>query len=1161
MINSRINVSRLFVLFVAIAAFVNSAILPTLSNTRAYGPPASIPLTTELDNNAKETARARVGSAYAQLGMRFEKNQGQFDAQVKFAARGAGYALWLTGDEAVMSLRGDDYRASAAEMAQAVIDQKKSPGQMSEEKAAVIRLKLVNANRTASMTGESELPGRTNYFIGNDPANWHTGVSGYSRVVYKSVYRGVDLVYYGNGRELEYDFKVAAGANPAAIGIRFDGAKRLRVDPTGDLVIGSETGELRQHKPLAYQEAAGERREVSARYVLRGRNQISFALGRYDHSKPLVIDPVLAYSTYLGGTNNESINAITVDAAGNAYLTGSTSSPDFPVVNPIGTFNNFGSYVFVSKLNPAGNALVYSTYISGTPNGNSSSSAGLGITLDAAANAYVTGQTNALNFPTTPGAFQSINHGYTDAFALKLNAGGSALVYSTYLGGVYEDSGKGIGVDSMGNAYVTGQTVSADFPKASAMQPTMGGFQDAFVTKLNATGTALVYSTFLGGGEKESGNAIAVDSSGNAYVTGGTSSDDFPVMNALQPSYRGRGAFRSTDSGDNWAAVSNSFPFTTGVSAVVIDPFNSSTTYIGTSDRGLFKSTDGGSSWIAMHNGIPDLTSQGYPGFYDLVWDLEIDPKNPMTLFAGTYGSGGFKSTDGGNSWTRKVGVLVTSFKIDPANSANVYCTEINYPGFLQSTDYGETWDQYGNISSNYGMLVSAIAPTHPAKIYVGTNSGGIFRFDGTTAATQSLNGNSVRSIAFDPTNPSIVYAGTATGMFKSTNSGDTWTQINDGLLFNSIPAAIVCLAIDPQAPNTIYAGSSAFVFKSTNGGATWVQRPGLPTAYMYDIAVDPHATSRVFVGANNVDDAFVSKLNAAGSGLTYSTYIGGLDIDDGFGIAVDAARNVYVCGTSYSTSIAGVTSAFPRKGISDALVLKLGAAGSLSYFSYIGGTGGEQGKSIAVCSAGNTYIIGNTTSPDFPTTPGAIPVGGGACTYCTHAFVTKLNQQGTTFLYSSYLGGNPDPATVIGFRENGNAIAVDSGAGIYVAGQAFSTNFPVTAGAFDTTHNGSGDGFVSKLNLFDICMQDDTNGNLLRFNSTTGDYLFTNCRKGMVFAGKGSVTTNFCKITLNASMPGQTLTALANTCTRAASAQLVAQGKTLTITDKDMGNDSCTCK
>lgn len=1169
MSRSQLVPGRLLVMLVLIAGLLSWTTVPTVSNAQVWASSLAITsLNPALDGNAKETARARASSAYAQLPMRFESNEGQFDAQVKFAASGAGYALVLTRDQAVMSLYTGDHSVPAAGTARDLNGQERQVEPSAETNAAVIRMKLVNANSTASVSGENELPGRSNYFFGNDPAKWRAGVSSYSRVVYKGVYRGVDLVYYGKGRELEYDLKVAAGANSAAIRIRFEGAKRLRIDPKGDLVIGTNTSEVRQHKPVAYQEAAGKRREVSARYVLRGKNQVSFALGSYDRSRPLVIDPVLVYSTYLGGMKSDQIYAIAVDAAGNAYVTGGTYSPDFPVVNPIGSFGTFGPFVLVSKLNPAGSALIYSTYINGAPNGNSSASSGLAITLDAVGNAYVTGQTNALNFPTTPGAFQATNGGTIDSFALKLNAAGSALVYSTYLGGIYDDIGKGIAVDATGNAYVTGRTGSPDFPRANAMQPSINGFLDAFITKVNATGTALVYSTFLGGRDSDSGNGIALDAAGNAYVTGATSSDDFPIANALQPSFRGRSAFSSSDGGTNWAAVGNAFPITTSVTAVAIDPLNSLVIYIGSDSHGLFKSIDGGGSWKPINNGIPDLTSYGYPGYYFPITDLEIDTKTPSTMFAGTSGAGGFKSSDGGHTWNNKVGALVTSVKIDPTNPATVYAAD-NIYGLFRSTDSGENWSEVA-FDRSVPCRALAIAPTNPSTVYVGLEGGGMLRFGGGIPGgylpfppTSPL-----QAITVDPLTPATIYSG-GSGMFKSTDSGNSWMVINDGLLINgtSIPT-IFSLAVDPQTPNTIYAGGGG-MFKSTNGGANWSEtRAGLPTGLIRDIVIDTRDTSHIYAGTDIVEDAFVSKLSVAGSALAYSTYLGGLDRDGGDGIAIDAAGNVYVAGTSYSTNIPGITSQRPRSGISDAFVLKLAASGTLSFFTYIGGSGLDQGSAMAIDSAGNSYVTGNTTSGDFPTTPGAIPVAGAPCANCTHAFVTKLNQSGATLLYSTYLGGNlPDPIGAGTLRDRGNAIAVDPAAAIYVAGFTYATNFPVTSVAFDPSYNGIGDGFVTRLEPFDLCVQDDsTPGSVVLVNPHTGDYRFC-CEGVLIASGRGSLTTKGSIGSIDHIKGDRTVHIQWDSSTnnnRGAGSAIVQTGPkriVCQITDSKMLGDSCVCQ
>ena len=453
--------------------------------------------------------------------------------------------------------------------------------------AGIVQIKLIGANADAVIAGQHELSGKSNYFVGNDPKKWHTNVRLFARVYYENVYPGVNLIYYGNQRELEFDFILHPGASPRAIRLEIDGAKRLRLDH-GDLVLTSSGTIIHLKAPHIYQERNKVREEVRGRYVIRRKNEVGFALAAYDRERTLVIDPVLAYSTYLGGNGDPSIaldsagnayftgisnsqdvivtklnrdgtaliyttyfggtaaeggSAIAVDSAGNAYIAGITDSPDFPVINAIQPqFGGAGTDAFVTKINPAGSALVYSTYL-----GGSNYDWGLSIAVGAGGGAYVTGMTNSSDFPT----LNAIQPNYLGnsfdyaAFVTKIGSAGK-LIYSTYLGGSKENEGHGIAVDSSGNAYVTGFTNSTDFPTVNAIQPTFaGGFTcpdtcgDPFVTKINASGTALVYSTYLGGGNKDSGHSIAVDSIGNTYVTGTTVSTDFPMVNAIQPTYGG----------------------------------------------------------------------------------------------------------------------------------------------------------------------------------------------------------------------------------------------------------------------------------------------------------------------------------------------------------------------------------------------------------------------------------------------------------------------------------------------------------------------------------------------------------------------------------------------------------------------------------------------
>jgi beta-propeller repeat-containing protein len=502
-------------------------------------------------DSAAET-RARVAEAYGKLPMIFQANAGQTDARVKFTAGGAGYSLFLTQTESVfvMSRRESESKESRWNES----DSERASKAMRPVEQSVLRMKLVGANPDAAVTGMDEMVTKVSYFVGSDPSKWHAALPAFSRVRYSEIYPGIDLVYYGNQRQLEYDFVVTPGADCRHISLAFEGADKVEVEETsGDLLLHTSLGVLRQHQPQIYQEVNGARRMIPGRYVKRTGGQVGFTVASYDRDKTLVIDPTLAYSTFLGGSGatqgtlrGDNSNAMAVDGAGNVYVTGSTTSPDFPITpGSYQTTYPGSTCAYVTKLNPSGTALVYSTYLSGA--------SAFGIAVDGSGNAYVTGAAVS-PFPTTPGAYQPANQAGSlgNAFITKLNPSGTALAYSTYLGGTGAsdpsritggDVGTGIAVDPSGNACVAGTTYSQDFPTSPGAFQTTNKANNAlnrrtiFVTRLNSTGTALMYSTYLGGTALEGSSGVAVDASGNAYVTGDTDSTDFPTT---------PGAFRTT---------------------------------------------------------------------------------------------------------------------------------------------------------------------------------------------------------------------------------------------------------------------------------------------------------------------------------------------------------------------------------------------------------------------------------------------------------------------------------------------------------------------------------------------------------------------------------------------------------------------------------------
>jgi hypothetical protein len=442
---------------------------------------------------AVPTAPQHAAASLYQLPLAFEANQGQSNDRVRFLARGPGYNIFLTASEAVFAL----------------------------PRAPAMRMQLIGSAADPRVQGVDALPGKVNYFRGKDAANWQTGVPIYQRVRYSAVYPGIDLVYYGKSQQLEYDFIVAPGADPGAIKLAFAGVERTTVDARGDLILKTAGAPpLRFQTPVIYQTDGGGRHAVDGGYVRRGPHQIGFRVGAYDRTRPLIIDPVLSYSTYLGGSRTDGGDGIAVDATGAVYVAGTTSSTDFPGVNAVPPQND----LFIAKLTPDGTALVYATILGGNATVGARGGDGAHIAVDAAGAAYVFAETSSSDFPTV-NAFQPAYGGLQDAVVVKLSADGSRLIYSTYLGGSWTEYSHGIAVDATGAAYLGGATLSQDFPADTALNPTSASdFLRAFVTKLAPDGSALVYSAYLGTVVSDLTN-IAVDSLGAAYVVGVTDFD------------------------------------------------------------------------------------------------------------------------------------------------------------------------------------------------------------------------------------------------------------------------------------------------------------------------------------------------------------------------------------------------------------------------------------------------------------------------------------------------------------------------------------------------------------------------------------------------------------------------------------------------------------
>jgi len=475
-----------------------------------------------------ETDESRVAANFGNLPLLFEPNQGQTDSQVKFLSRNPHYNLFLTSSEAVFTL---PIHSSKTSPIQGRVARLRNPR---SETQAVLRMEILGANTTPTVQGEIPGEGHTNYLTGSNASNWVRNVPQYARVHYGGIYPGVDLTFYGHQRQLEFDFIVKPGADPAAIALGIQGAEKIRTDQAGDLVLTSAAGDLRLHKPVAYQRQGDVRQPVDAAFVVKGQ-EVALAVGDYDRARELVIDPSVAYSTYLGGGNLDEGFGIAVDSSRAAYVTGQTTSPSaFPKKGGIPPNTFVGAQdAFITKLTPDGTGLVYSTLLGGdkdsTAVAGTATNGGNAIAVDGLGNAYVVGSTTAIDFPMAGAIIpQQTLAGKQDVFIAKLSADGSTLLYSTYLGGSDDEIGFAIAVDNLFGIYAAGQTKSNDFHVQLPLQGGNNGAIDGFVAKINPDGS-LALSSYLGGSDVDNATGVAVDAAHNIYVSGITFSSNFPT--------------------------------------------------------------------------------------------------------------------------------------------------------------------------------------------------------------------------------------------------------------------------------------------------------------------------------------------------------------------------------------------------------------------------------------------------------------------------------------------------------------------------------------------------------------------------------------------------------------------------------------------------------
>jgi photosystem II stability/assembly factor-like uncharacterized protein len=944
-------------------------------------------------SESSRSARAvetQVKANYGKLPLSFEANAGQFDSRVKFVSRGQGYDLFLTHDEAVLALVGgaaaggvpEGKSASASRAPAATITTAATAATTAATTGgAVLRMKLVGAQGASEIEGLEELAGKTNYFVGNDPAKWQTGVALYSKVQYKDVYRGIDLVYYGNQSQLEYDFVVAPGADPRVIKLRFEGAERLAVNPAGELILGIPGGEVSMRRPVIFQLADdGSRRQIEGRYAIKSRDEVGFEIEDFDASRPLVIDPILSYSTYLGASSNEIGYGIAVDAEGHAYVTGLTGSSTFPVTGT--TFaspNGSTGHAFVAKLNPTGSELVYSTYV-----GGGGADTGYGIALDASRNAYVVGRTDSRDFPTlnpvksktslyksADGAQQWSNNvtGLEhDVYAVAVDPTAPSTVYAGTNSGVYKSTDAGANWQRPANTGVS-------FP--------------IFVT-------------------------LAVDPAAPATLYSGTAHG---------------GLYKSTNCGESWTEIMLG-SFTPSVREILFDPTNASTIYLGMS-AGLYKSADGGATWTLFKTGLTNTNLN----------TLALDPLAPSNLYAGTFGGGLFKSTDGGITWaaanngiTGSNAGYVTAIAVDPSNSAIVYAgTGYSLHGgmIFKSTNGGATWSAVNSGVPNYQISQLIVSAAAPSTVYAATTGGGIVKTtnggESWSPADRGLWNLRVNALTAADAAATTLYAGTNLSdasdydgfIFKLNAAGNALvystfiggTNIDSALAVAVDGGGRAVVAGSTTSPNfptvnarqTALSGTGdAFVAKFDPSGGALVYSTylgGSATDIAEGVAVD--TSGNAYVTGNTLStnfpltpgafqttngggggpsgggDAFVTKLDAAGASFVYSTYLGGTNgSDGGQDIAVDAAGHAYVVGYTESGSFPVVTRFQATSGGTgpDAFAAKLNPSGSgLIYSSTFGGSGFDRALGIALDADANAYITGSTNSNNFPLLAGAL--------------------------------------------------------------------------------------------------------------------------------------------------------------------------------------------
>jgi hypothetical protein len=843
--------------------FASVAVLVAGSgHLRSHKVSAAQPVVNPLAPVRNAAQRSQVRASLDALPLAFEANQGQTDARVKYLARGNGYTVFLTGNDTVFALNASHAGSAAGKYSTA-------PTRREAETAtaAAIHMKLVGANQQAQIVAGKQLPGRTNYFIGNNPSKWQRDVKQYATVSYREVYPGVNLAFHGQQRQVEFDFIVAPEASVTPIRFDVTGTKRISTDAAGNLVLSSAAGDVLLHKPVAYQEKDNTRQPVDARFAVEANNTVRFELGNYDRSQELVIDPSLSYATYLGGASEDEVFGIAVDPSGNVYATGeSDSTAMFPGGN-VPSADGFDA--FVTKLTPSG-ALSYTTFVGGT-----STDSGLAIAVDSNGAAYITGVTESADFPVTTGAAQTTQTGLgtnctnkkvtgaacSDAFAVKLSSTGSS-VWATFIGGQNDDHGYAIALDGNGNVWVAGDTFSSSFyPVQHATTVLTSSFNngvaqsppsdDGFVVEISPNGSApFLYATYLGGSAGDQINGIAIDGSNNVYVAGETASTDFPVTS---------GAYQTTCGSDgNCNAHLGSVYYDAFVTKLVNGKYSNTggySTYIGGSsdDYAFAIAVDGsGDAYITGQTSMDDTTTTPavpYPttnGAFSTTYNAsatangfvtELNPAGSALVYS-TFLGGSTQDFGGGIAVDQSKNAYVsgTTLSTDFPTTSNATQTKLNGNGTTGHSDAFVTevlaggatlgFSSYlggsGDENANASGSVGTVAVDSSNNVWVGGSTDSSSDFPVTSnAAEGTYGGNPYDGFVAQIANYSM--AATAPASVAPGSSGSSTVTLSS-IFGNSPQVTLSCAVTGSGSPLPSCSSSNAFSTNPvtpTSAGAT----------------------------------------------------------------------------------------------------------------------------------------------------------------------------------------------------------------------------------------------------------------------------------------------------------------------------------------------------